>query len=393
MRATATGWREALSGLISVDTQCAVWLGSEVTVSDLVIQSGSVTQELAGDQVQTTVALEVADPTGELFTGWSGSPLDVLGHRARITTTVSAGGWSETLPVGTMRINSIQPQNRAPWRLYAKTGQWVRGGQTLSLSCGDLLDQVADEEFLAPSPPQSWTTVGVEVQRLTAGIVPVGSSVSTLTAAVPASMSYDDTDRLGTVVDLMRAADCVPMVDRNGVLQAISASGSGSEWLVPMDAVISATPSADRSDLHNGWVVTSETESGEPLRGQSLDAGGPTWRVARPCGSFARVPADAGVLRWGGPFGRVPRRSHLPVLTTNAACAAAARTMQDKDAVSRRRTLTVVCGTDPAVDVLDTAVIELPTGPVSGLITRISRPLHQRWMTLDMSVDWEALRG
>ena len=372
MWATATGWREALSGLVSVDTQCAVWLGSDVTVPDLVIQSGSVTQELAGDQVQTTVALSVADPTGELFTGWSGSPLDVLGHRARITTTVSAGGWSETLPVGTMRINSIQPQNRAPWRLYAKTGQWVRGGQTLSLSCGDLLDQVADERFLAPSPPGNLATVGAEVQRLTAGIVPVGTSVLALTKSVPASMAYDDTDRLGTAVGLLRAADCIPMVDRNGVLQAIPATGSGSEWFVPMDSVISATPSADRSDLHNGWVATSETETGEPLRGQAL---------------------EEGLLRWGGPFGRVPRRSHLPVLTTNAACGAAARTMQAKDAASRRRPLTVDCGTDPAVDVLDTAVIELPTGPVSGLITRINRPLHQRWMTVDMSVDWEALRG
>lgn len=372
MWATATGWREALSGLISLDTQCAVWLGSEVTVPDLVIQSGSVTQELTGDQVQTTIALNVADPTGELFTGWSGSPLDVLGHRARITTTVSAGGWSETLPEGTMRINSVQPQNRAPWRLYAKTGQWVRGGQTLSLSCGDLLDQVSDERFLAPSPPGNLATIGAEVQRLTAGIVPVGSSVLALTASVPASVAYDDTDRLGTVVDLLRVADRIPMVDRNGVLQAIPATGSGSEWIVPMDSLISATPYADRSELHNSWVVTSETETGEPLRGQAL---------------------EAGVLRWGGPFGRVPSFMHSPVLTTNAACGAAARTMQAKDAASRRRPLTVDCGTDPAVDVLDTAVIELPTGPVSGLITRINRPLNQRWMTVDMSVDWEALRG
>lgn len=373
MWAMGTGWREALSGTIDVSASAAVWLGAEVTVPDLVIQSGSVTQELAGDQIQTTVALTVADPDGTLFTGWGGSPIDVLGHRARITSTISAGGWSETVPVGTMRINRVHPQGSAQWRLYLKTGVWARPAQTLSLSCGDLLDQVASERFLsAPTPPGWGATIGAEVERLTAGIVPVGSSILTLTRAVPGDITYDDVDRLGTIVSLLRVDAMIPVVDRSGVLQAIPATGSGAQWQVPMDALITATPSADRAELRNGWVVTSETESREPLRGQSL---------------------AMGRLAWGGPFGRVPEFAHSPVLTTNSQCVAAAETNRAKDEASRRRPLTIECGIDPAVDVLDTAVVQLPTGPVPGLITRINRPLHGRIMTVDASVDWEALRG
>lgn len=373
MWTTPTGWADALSGLIGMESAAAVWLGDEVTVDALDISSGTVTSELTGGQIQTTLSLSVPDESGELFTGWAGSPLGVLGHRVRLASIVTAGGWRVSVPVGTMRVNSVAPASGKPWRLYAKSGVWVRGGQVLSVSCGDLLDQIADERFLAPLSPPSGATIASEVRRLCSGIVAIGDSIMALTGSVPSSITYDEADRLGTVVDLCRAAGVVPWMDRAGLLQGIDATGSGSVWTVPMDALVTFTPSADRSELRNGWVVTSESESREPLRGQSFE--------------------ESGSLVWGGPFGRVPEFAHSPILTSNSRCAAAARTNRDADTASRRVTISIECGTDPAVDVLDTAAIELPGGTVEGLVLRVSRPLLGRSMSVDVSVDWEALRG
>lgn len=372
MWAVSSGWRDALAGDVGMEVAAAVWLGGDVTVPDLLIESGEIVSELAGGQVQTTLTATVSDPTAELYTGWAGSPIDALGHRLRLTSTAVAGAWSETVPEGVLRINTVDPDAVSPWRLYPKTGQWVRGAQTLRLSCGDLLDQVADERFMVPMSVPSISTVGGEVRRLLAGIVPVGLSVTALLMPVPASVVYDEQDRLGTVVNLLRVAGMVPAVDRAGVLQAIPATGSGAVWNVPMDALIEAVPSSSRDGLVNAYVVTSETESREPLRGDAVEYFGP--------------------LRFGGPFGRVPAYHNSPVLGSNISCARAARTMLDSETSARRRDLTVVCIADPALDVLDTARIDLPSGPVDGLVTRIARPLLSRVMTLRVSVDWEAVR-
>ena len=381
MWTTPPGWREALSGDIGMGASAAVWLGGAVTVDELEILAGSVTSELSGDQVQTSVSLTAGDPEGDLFTGWSGDRLGTLGHRIRLASIVSAGDWLVTVPVGTLRVNTVDIASSSPWRLYMPDhpeatpethGRWVRGAQVLSVSCGDLLDQVADEDFLAPTSPPSGSTIGSEIQRLAAGIVSVGDSVLALDGSVPSSITYDDQDRLGSLVALFRAAGQVLALDRDAVLQAIPSTGSGSVWDVPMDALIRALPSADRSELRNGWVVASESEEREPLRGQALEEEGP--------------------LIWGGPFGRVPAFAHSPILTSNSQCNSAARTNRDAAQASRRMVLDIECGTDPAVDVLDTARIALPLGAVDGLILRINRPLFGRTMTVSVSVDWEAFR-
>lgn len=372
MWAYPTGWREALTGDISLTVAAAVTYGGSVTVDGLPINGGTVTSELAGGQVQTSVDVEVADNEGTLWTGLEDSPLDVIGHRLHLTSTVHSYGWSATIPEGVFRVNRVEPSARAPWRLYAKSGQWVRGSQVLRVSCGDLLDQVADEDFLTPVSPAASAVTGSEIRRIMSGVVPVGASASALSRSVPSSVVYDNGDRLGALVDLMRVEGRVPVMDRAGVLQAVDAGGSGQTWPVPMDALVEAVPTADRGDLKNGYVLTSESADREPLRGQAL---------------------ENGRLRWGGPFGRVPAFHHAPIITGNAALNRAAATMLASHIAARRTPLTVMAGIDPAVDVLDVAVIDLPSGPVSGLITRIQRPLLGRTMTVTVSMDWGVLYG
>lgn len=377
MWVTDAGWTDALRGDHTPLARVSVLYDGQVTTSTSSAESmpevvdGDVTMSLSSGespQIATEVSLRLADPTGELWTGRPGSPVGWWGHRLQVQAGVRAGAWESWLPVGTLRVESVAPVESEPWRLM-RNGRWVRGGQTIQIVAADMLSQVADEKLTTPTSPPAGATVRSEVGRLLAGIVPVGRWTST--RAVPRSLTYDEHDRLGIVLSLCRVAGLVPWIDRAGVLQAIPATGSGARWRVPMDALIECLPGGGRDGIRNGWVVTSETDSQQPLRGQALE--------------------DAGVLRWGGPFGRVPAFAHSPILTTNAACLGAASTNRGTDIASRRQDLTVTCLSDPALDVLDTALIELPDRTIETLVTSIKRPLLGGSMTVTVSAPLEVM--
>ena len=377
MWATEPGWTDALSGdhtplaRVTVLYDGRVTLSTEDDASDII--DGSLTRELMGGdnpQIATSLDLTIDDPTGELYTGLPESRIGWWGHRLQVQSGIQVGDWEQWVPDGTLRVESIQPDAVSRPSMYPG-GQWVRGPQTLKITASDLLEQVADERLMQPTSPPAGATVRSEVARLAAGIVPMAPWAAT--QGVPASLAYDDHDRLGIIVSLCRVAGRVPVMSRVATLDAIPATGSGARWMIPLTALIEASPSGSRDGLRNGWVVTSETESQQPLRGQALE--------------------PSGLLRWGGPFGRVPAFAHSPILTTNAACAAAAATNRTTDIASRRQDITITTIADPALDVLDTAVLTMPgQRSIEALITRIRRPLAGGVMEVTASAPLEVLR-
>ena len=370
------GWRDALSGDHTQINRLAVSYDGRVTYSDddpdlgSEIVDGTLTTSLmSGDTPQIAAELDItiSDPTGELYTGLTSAPIGWWGHRAHIQSGVQAGDWESVIPCGSLRINSIQPSGGRP-RLMPN-GKWVRPAQTLTMRAVDLLDQVGDESTITPTSPPPAASVRSEVGRLCVGVVPVGSWTSAV--GVPTNLAYDEHDRLGTITKLCRTAGLVPWIDRAGVLQVLPAAGSGDVWRIPLEATVEAVTSGSRDGVSNGWIVTSESDANQPLRGQALET--------------------RGVLRWGGPFGRVPSFAESPILKSNAQLAVAAATNRGSDMASRRQEVTVTCIADPAIDVLDTAVLILPDRTVDGLITRIVRPLTGGLMTVTTSVPMEVM--
>lgn len=377
MWATDPGWDDALAGDHTPLVRATVLYDGRVTMSTeddaSDILEGALTRELMGGdnpQIATSLDLTIDDPSGELFTGLPESLIGWWGHRLQLQSGVQVGDWEQWIPDGTLRIDAIVPDAVTRPSMYPG-GQWVRGAQTLKISASDLLAQVADERLVAPTSPPSGATVRSEVARLAAGVVPMASWAAG--QSVPASLAYDDHDRLGIILSLCRVAGRVPVMSRVATLDAIAATGSGARWLIPLTALVQASPSGSRDGLSNGWVVTSETESQQPLRGQALE---PT-----------------GLLRWGGPFGRVPTFAHSPILTTNAACAAAANTNRSTDMATRRQDITITTVANPALDVLDTAVLAMPgQRTIEALITRIRRPWPGGLMEVTASAPLEVLR-
>ncbi|MDT9702263.1 hypothetical protein, partial [Streptomyces sp. P17] len=104
---------------------------------------------------------------------------------------------------------------------------------------------------------------------------------------------------MDALLSVMRLAGLVAVVDRAGVLQGVPDAGSGQVWEASAADVVEWVPVMDRDGLRNGWVVTSESESGEPLRGAEFERSGPlAWDVSG--------------------FGRVPEFLHSPLMRTNA---------------------------------------------------------------------------
>ncbi|MGC8107690.1 hypothetical protein, partial [Salmonella enterica] len=65
--------------------------------------------------------------------------------------------------------------------------------------------------------------------------------------------------------------------------------------------------------------------------------------------------------------------------------------MAAKARAARRQTLTVTCAPDPALDVLDTLRLRLPTRTIDALITGIRMPLVDGLMQLTASAGWGVL--
>lgn len=370
----STGWRDALTGDLTTTVRASVlYEGAEMWTDDgPEIRDLTVRTWLAGgdkSQICTEATLTIGDETGELWTGRWDSPLGWWGHRLHVHVGAVAGRWSESMPLGRWRVDAIAPKPGTLREL--RNGKLVAGPQEVTLTATDMLSQIADERATTPLVPAAGATVRSEIVRLAAGIVPVSDWVAP--QSVPASIAYDDHDRLGAILQLASVAGLVPVINRAGALDMIPATGSGDRWIVPMDAQVTIPArGGSRAGVVNGHIVTSESEVQQPLRGQALEGAGP--------------------LRWGGPFGRVPGFAHQPVLTTNAACAASAATLQRAAQASRRIELTIEAVADPSVDVLDTAVIETPDRPIEALITAINIGLGPS-MVVTATVPLEVLYG
>lgn len=357
-------WGAARLG--DVELSCQVWptlRGQVLTAEPLEVVDGSLSVEVRGGQVQSSLELSVADPDGSLFTGAPDAPLAVHGHRLVVRAGYAGVG---DAPLGEFRVERIVPDG-SPWRLH-RSGRWVRGAQMLRVSAGDLLGIVADDRFTTPTQPRGGT-VRAEVQRLVADILPVGDWSASQT--VPSSVEYSES-RMDALLSVMRLAGVVAWVDRAGALQGVPDVGSGQVWEASAADVVEWVPVMDRDALRNGWVVTSESDSGQPLRGAEFEASGP--------------------LAWDpSGFGRVPEFLHSPLMRTNAQCAAAAQKLAVKARAARRQTLTVTCAPDPALDVLDTLRLRLPTRTVDALVTGIRLPLTGGSMTVTASAGWGVL--
>lgn len=362
-------YREALGWSHAQTVAAAITLDG-VELATVTPDSWSLTRTLRGSQIEAELAMQVTDPDGSM-TSTPGAALRPYGQRVALMCTVSAGGWAESIPLGVWRFSSCAPSGGV-WRLYPN-GRWARPASAVDTSAGDLLDLIAEYDWLGLSVPPAGADSATELVRVVDGTLPVRVDTTPVDVAqVPWEGS-----RIDAVTALATGMDAVVVVDRTGILTTVPATGTGDVLEVTTANELGAglglvdwDPTATRDGIANGVAATGTDSNGSTIYGRALES--------------------EGVAAWSaGGFGRVTHGYSSSLLTTQSQVDAAARTRLASLQAQRAQVVTVTTLPDPSVDVLDTLRLRLPGAErtVDGLITGI-RLDDSGPMVLTVSIPW-----
>lgn len=368
-------WMQALSSPHALRWIVSAVRGGRVLAEDLDVQDVSCTETWDGSQVTREFKATVIDSTQELMSTDPLSPLAPWGQRVQIRSELSIGAsYAEVIPMGEYRIESTDGDQATA--TLQSSGVWLFGGQKLSVTCRDMLQQCADETWTVPVQRQTDAagnapTVRAEMGRVLSGTgLPLSSHITT-TATVPWGTDYGDT-RLDALVALAGAAgdSMVLTMDRAGMVDLIDSTvGTGSTWtFAPADDVwVSWNPTADRGAVKNGVLVRGSGDDQYGVRGSAWLTSGP--------------------LVWGGPFGRVPETITDSTKYSNAAATAAAQERLATIGKARVAQVVVTAPTNPACAVLDAATIVTESRTMTGLIQSVDLGAQQ--MKVIVQIPWE----
>lgn len=327
------------------------FFGDSVVAQGLVPVSWSLTGDMTR-QVHTQGEIVVSDPTGALSPWVTGDPL-APASQVQVTWVCADGSM---VPRARMVITKAVPTDR--WRLYGAGHEpvWLPGGSTITLSVEDVSRVVQRDRFMAPWSPSESTVVG-EVKRLLSGIVPVvDESASTVT--VPASTVYER-ERLDAVDDLLDHAGLIRRIDGSGVMHIIDPAVLTPVWTISGGnggALVDLGRSLELGDIWNS-VVASSSAGSEEIVGRAYLNDGPE--------------------RWGGPAGNAPYFLSSPLIASQSAADAAARTRLTNLTEAQSVSLTVTALPHPGIELGDVVTIPAPTraggtSSITGTVTACS---------------------
>lgn len=358
------------------------WRDGVVVAQDLDVSSWGLGWN-ADRQVQGQGTITVADPDGSLAPWGMSDPLGPGGSRLQVTWVSGLSG--ARVPLGWWRIR--RPDPHETWLTYnLPDGQAVRvaGGGSVTIQADEQTASVVMDRLDAEVVTAA--TCVAEVRRLVQDICPVTVHPGVGDGPVPSSLVYGES-RMDAVEDLLSAIGAVYRMGPDGALEIVPAAGVGPVWTLAggEDGVlVNLARSLSDEGVYNAAISSGETPDGRPLIG--------------------RAYIEAGPLRWGGPFGKVPI-FHRSIATTQAGVDADAATVLTNRVSSGEVDLTVTCLTHPGLQVQDRVTViaattagELPLeGRVVGMrmssATSDSGTTPAKKMTLTVRVSTQALEA
>ena len=147
--------------------------------------------------------------------------------------------------------------------------------------------------------------------------------------------------KLDALITLAKLAGAVVCCDRTGAVALVnSTTGTGQTWTFePGSQVgVARVASMTRQDIHNGVLVQGvDGDSRYGVRGSAWSSSGP--------------------LRWGGPFGKVPKTISDQTIYSNSSATTRAQQEMAKLDATQTVSVKVTAPVNPAISVLDKAVI------------------------------------
>jgi len=276
------------------------------------------------------------------------APLAPYGQRIHVRLGVGSGaGTTEYLDRGEFLIQDVDLD-----------------GEEVTVTAVGLLALIDEARLVAPFAPKA--TIAATLRGLVEPALTVSISAALTNRAVPADLNMDE-DRLQAVYDLLDAWGAHAYVDNAGVLQVVPATAYGNvspllmeqsdvvdqAFGYPRASVTQVSSGASRSNIVNTVVARGTAPDGGQVQGSA----------------YTSLP-PAG---YPGPFNAlpVPEFFYSPLLTTNAQCLTAARSILARKAPINARSWDVEAVPDPRMQLDDNIGFTPDRGTTGGVAARV----------------------
>lgn len=346
------------SGSFIYGVRASAWLGGTLLAANVPITAGNEEGDRSLNVPDRVVLTVPRRHNGVDWTPVSDtSPLAAAGQQLKIQLGVgTAGGQVEWFPRGTFLIEQTIPSS---------------DGLSLQVTCGGLLSLPEEADFVTPFQPTG--TIASTLRKLLEPAVLVNLLDAPDDRAVPSGVNWD-TDRLAAVGELLDAWPADLLMHEQGYARIVPTLEVGDTPVKTYlegagGTVVSVSGSTSRDGGFNVVVATGYAADGGEVRGLAYVETGP-WAYG--IGSATPLPV---------PFGY-----SSPLLTTNAQCTAAARTvLARKLRAGVKRRYTVTGPVDPRLQLADPAWLTLADGSVDELCT--VEAFRLPYTPAEMSVD------
>lgn len=352
--ATAEDIADQIAGTTIGDHLIAtVWRGGYLMADNLEIVSYTFDWD-ATRAVQGQATFVIADPDGTLAP-WALS--DALGPGgSRIHVEYEFGITGTRVPLGVWRIREADPQEN--WRTYRQGKQHLRfaGGGQITIQADEETCSLALDRLDPGARVPKYRKPLAEVAYLARDYLATTLQGITDNKTIPPSLVYED-DRLGAIEDLLHIAGATHRMSSTGNLEIIPATGIDTGYVLDggeEGTLITLTRSLSDQGLYNAAISTGQNEDQTPIIG--------------------RATLEAGPLKYGGPFGKVPI-FHQSIASTQATVTQDAATLLAGRQAAGEVELSIECLAHPGLQLHDLVTVIAPTidgdAPLMGRISRM----------------------
>lgn len=336
MRPAPAGYAAATRYGHRATATCSAWLDGRMLSADVPLVAGALAVDAAQASPEVaTIIVPTRDPaTGTRWVPRAlDDPLAAAGQRIRLTRGIDRHGTDHAIALGWYRIQDWD-ESEGELRITAEG----------LLSCIDYL-------FGAPFAPTGSSLTAV-VTALAAGQFGVQRHPMLIDRACPPSLAWSpDKSRLSALQEVLAAWPARARASAQGVLMLEPAdldTPQPIELRAGADGqIISQPTSGTRDGIYNAYLVTGQSDNDDRA----------------PVYAFYRDERYESPYRWSGPFGPATGNFASPLMTTEAQCAAAGRTLVEKSQRATRP-VKITHAPDARIEHDDIVIVPDPAGGI-----------------------------
>lgn len=351
MRQHSDELAEVLTGSFERELSVDVFNGSDRVLPGVRFESWQLDADL-GRGICTQGSGTVVHPSTH---GASVSPVGTWGvlspFRARVepVMTIRAGGFEESVSLGTFRVTSIPFASDS---VATRDGRELVTASRVGVKFDSLESDVERWGFQSPEQSKAGASAFAELRRLTG--MPVEETVPDVTLPSLKVWEAKQGSRLEAVLELGRVLGGAAIVNSRGAWEIIpDAVGDpvATLRLGTEGTVIDVADEIDTDTVYNEVVGTFEDAAGKPI--------------------LAIVRETTGPLSVDGPYGVHTRYYSNDLVKTQAQANAAVRSVLDQSTASQQYDVQIQCHVNPLIEIGDVVELADWKRPLVGQVRKI----------------------